>query len=123
MNKTNCFYLALLVCSTLSCSKSAKPKDSDVVPEVVTNMITSEHACVCLPTIDQYLFRDKYIYVLRTGGPLCQAIDNVIYYNSKGETTLGRNAGYTYEQFLQEATHLKNLLTCPVYNATDSTTK
>ena len=121
MNKTNYFYLVILVCGILSCSKRSKNDTvpNSQIPESLSKVIALK--CICSGALDEYIFKNQTVWVEHAGGPACDVADLIVYYYADGTSIPSKKAGFTYEQFLQEAHFVKNLYNCSSYSATDST--
>ncbi len=91
-----------------SCSK-----ENTTISEQVNTLIQSLQAenpnCSCDPYLSQCVWRNETVYVLGYRGPQCSW--RPTFYDSNGqEFTLP--VGYTYEQFDQESTFIKDVWTC-----------
>lgn len=87
-----------------SCSR-----DKTDAPKAIKELISKINNCTCDPYIDEYLWRDKTVYIQTCGGPACNCI--VSYYNKKGEE-FKMDAGYTFDNFRQESRLVKHIWTC-----------
>lgn len=102
--------LTLLVFSSLfySCSKE-EVDTSDAIKELVADLKAQSPNCACEPYLDQYTWKGEPVYVLAYKGPTCDWAP--AFYDANGQTfTLP--AGYSFDQFLQESTRVKNTWTC-----------
>lgn len=102
--------LALLVFSSIfySCSKE-EVEAPDAIKQLIADIKAQSPNCACDPYLDQYSWRGEPVYVLAYKGPTCDWAP--AFYDANGQTfTLP--AGYSFDQFLQESTRVKNTWTC-----------
>jgi hypothetical protein len=91
-----------------ACSKG-EIKGPEAVKELIVDLKSKNPDCTCDPYINQYLWRNENVYVLAYKGPACDWAP--VFYDSKGQKfTL--DAGYSFEEFLQESTLIKNTWVC-----------
>ena len=103
--------LFLLLTSIFLFAACAKEKEEtpEKLSVVIKQLQDNNGTCSCEPYIDQYLWKNKTVYVLAYRGPACNWIPT--FYNDGGEVfTL--SDGYSFDAFLQEAKRIKEVWRC-----------
>ncbi|MEO6329692.1 MAG: hypothetical protein ABIO55_12200 [Ginsengibacter sp.] len=84
-------------------------KEAVNTPEAIKELTSTFPDCTCQPYINQYLWRNKTVYVLAFKGPTCDWRPG--YYNESGEE-FKMVSSYSFDNFLQEARFLNIIWTC-----------
>ncbi|MGV8877537.1 MAG: hypothetical protein ACOH2A_00770 [Sphingobacteriaceae bacterium] len=94
----------ILILFFLSCTKE-KPD----VQLVLKGIIAESKDCTCQPYINQYLWKDKIVFVRAFSGSACDTRPS--YYDKDG-VEFEMEQGYTIDQFLRESSLTKKMWTC-----------
>ena len=103
--------LLLLLASIFIVVSCAKDKEEipDGLPEVIRQLESNSGTCDCAPFIDQFLWKNKTVYLLRYRGPVCNWIPT--FYDEQGHPFL-LESGYSFESFLQVGKRIIEVWSC-----------
>jgi hypothetical protein len=102
-----CFkFLCLIILSVFFYSCAKEKQD---LPRPLKDIIASTTNCACEPYIDEYLWRNKTVYLMSCAGPSCNCI--TVYYDENG-VEMNVDAGYSPADFRKDAKLVADVWRC-----------
>jgi len=102
------FVSAVVIACCYSCSKEAAA-NSPQVTALIESLKKQNPSCNCAPYLSQCTWRNKTVYMLGYNAPDCSW--KPTFYDSNGQQ-FDLPTGYTYQDFDQESSFVKNVWTC-----------